>query len=447
MKRVLLISYHFPPSPAVGGLRAVNFARHLPEHGWEPAVLTLPADAESGDETHLRAVSSIPVDRVRPWLTVGDLYRKVKGAYRKTDAVSGDMPSMNREQNQGQAASLRQWVLSLLSVPDGERGWIAPAVLRALALVRRQRCACIVTSCPPYSVHVVGLLVKLMTGVRWIADFRDPWMSGGRKALYVTTALSLRLDRWLERKVVEHADVVVANTAALTEKLRCGYPGMSSTKFVTISNSIDLERFAQYWTMPKAPVFTITYTGSLYFNRSPEPVFAAIRRLIDERRLSADSIRIVLAGQCDQVGGVPTKDIVGRYGLDGVVSVLAPVAHAEALHLIRSSHLALLLAPTQPNQIPAKAYDYIGLGTQVLALASAGATADLVNTHKVGAVFEPTDISGIAGFIEAECRQRSAPDASRPPAAAAFDARLNAGRLAAVLNEARTVPSATEVVA
>lgn len=454
-RTVLLISYYFPPSPAVGGARIANFAKYLPEFGWEPVVLTISnRDLAARDDSRLERLPGVTVVNANCWPTLADAYlagkRLLVGEtakpYRRPTVAAGS-PGASGGGVETRGMALRRWILSLLSVPDGQRGWIVPAVAKALREIRRRRVACVVTSCPPYSVHVIGLLVALLTGVRWIADFRDPWMSGGAKVLYMNSRLSRWIDRWLERRVVGRADVVVANTPALCASLRGAYPRSPAAKFVTVTNSIDLGRFAALWTLPKDAVFTITYAGSLYFNRSPEPVFAAVRRLLDEGAVARHAIRIRLIGQCDEVGGVPTSDLVRRHGLEAVVETSPPIPYAAALEAVRRSHVALLLAPTQPNQIPAKAFDYIGVGTEILAIAGPGATADLVTRARVGAVYDQGDIPGITAFLRSAIA-RSGPGTNGMPAGATlFDARVHAGRLADLL-EGRTVSHpACEVVA
>jgi glycosyltransferase involved in cell wall biosynthesis len=452
-RKVLLIAYHFPPSAAVGGIRAANFAKYLPESGWEPVVLTIgECDIESCDDTR-RAAGELVVVRASKWPTILSAYRTAKQMIARrhrataettvgTIAPAAAAPADNRQSSL--AARIRRLFLSLLYVPDGDRGWILPAIVRALWEIHTRKIRCIVTSCPPYTVHVVGLVVKLLTGVRWVADFRDPWMSGGRKALYVTSPLSLRLDRWLERRVVRNADMVVGNTPALRAALQRGYPEESPAKFATLTNSIDLGQFAPYRHVPKDSIFTITYAGALYFNRTPEPIFAAVRHLIDDHGIEPTTMRIRLIGNCDHVGPVPTVDLVRRYQLERVVEISPPVSYHEVLAAIRRSHVALVLAPTQPNQIPAKTYDYIGLGTEILALAPPGATAELVTRFAVGSAYDPGDVPGIVRYIGDALLRASTP--AQPPSAAVreLDAQAMTPRLAAMLQDPAPAPEPFE---
>jgi hypothetical protein len=232
-----------------------------------------------------------------------------------------------------------------------------------------------------------------------MADFRDPWMTGGSKKLYMTCAASLGIERWLEWRLLQNADLIVANTEMLCEAFRKAYGSHLPDRFVCVSNGFDGELFSSFGPVEKEKVFTIIYTGTLYFGRSPEPLFQAVRELIQEERIDAQAIRIRLVGHCHVVEGRPIEDIVRGYQLDGIVEVLEPVSYNRAIEMVRQSQLALLLAPNQPYQIPAKAYDYMGSGTKILALAEDGATCDLVRSTGVGAAFRPSDTAGIKEFV------------------------------------------------
>ena len=410
VKKILLISYHFPPSTEVGGLRAANFARQLPRFGWDPSVLTLKDHyLEKVDLEKLKYVGPVKIFKAGRTPTLSPVYVGIKRIAQRLFRQSNTPASISESSSRpgipaGRMAEtvsqkLRRYILSFLSLPDEQRNWMWPAVIRAVRIIWREKIDCIMTSSPPYSVHLVGWLVKCMTGVQWIADFRDPWMTGGSKRLYFTCAASLGIERWLEWRVVQKADLVVANTAMLCEVFRKAYGSRLPDRFVCITNGFDGEFFSSFGHVEKDRVFTIIYTGTLYFGRTPEPVFQAVHELIQEDRIDAQAIRIRLVGQCRVINGRPIEEIIHGYQLNGVVEVLESVSYIRAIEMVKQSHLALLLAPNQPYQIPAKAYDYMGTGTKILALAEEGATSDLIHSAAAGAVFSPSDTAGIKEFI------------------------------------------------
>ena len=296
-------------------------------------------------------------------------------------------------------AKLRRYVLSFLSLPDSQRNWVWPAVFKAVSIIKRNRIDVILTSCPPYSAHLIGLMAKWLTNVQWVVDFRDPWMATPAKSLYATCAASLAVERWLEKKVIRNADLVVSNTDKLTNYFMATYRGIGLSSAVTVTNGYDGEMAACFEEDVKDSIFTITYAGTLYFGRTPEPIFQAVRDLVETGSIPRHAIRIKLVGQCGTIDGVPTEKVADRYGLGEILELRGSVSRLDALRLIKRSHLALLLAPNQPFQIPAKLYEYMGAHIVVLALAEAGATQDLVERTRAGRAFRPSDVAGVKDFI------------------------------------------------
>ena len=417
-KKILLISYHFPPSNAVGGMRIAHFAENLPTCGWTPLVLTVKDSGLSAVE-HESAngwggIKTIKAGKLPTFIEgylklkkmVLRLFKKKEDSRKETHPVksSAVYPSASEKFFE----KLKRYFISLfLTLPDAERNWVIPAVLKALLEVRREKVDYILTSCPPYSVHLIGLIVKGMTGVKWAADFRDPWMTTGSKRLYPTCALSIRIERYLEKKVVQKADLVLFNVERLRDAYKRQYKTEPESKFVFISNGFDPSFFSDLRPSKKYEKFTISYAGSFYLGRSPEPVFKALKALEREGRIGLQEVHVKLVGHCRQIGGEPVSRMIAAYGLEGVVAVSDPIPHPEALEMIRKSHLALLLAPDQPYQIPAKAYEYIGSGTEILALTEEGATADLIRSTRLGRSLSPSDVEGIKKYlVEMICSER-----------------------------------------
>ncbi len=406
-KKILLISYHFPPSAAVGGLRSLNFAKSLPSLGWSPYVLTIKEQyLKDIDKGRLEGLNGTKIFRtnLNPTILQGflslkqSIFNGKSAEPKKLDASF--MPLQDSAAAHSLISRFKRYLLSIFFVlPDMERNWIIPATLRAIREIRREKIDYIFTTCPPYSVHLVGLLLKMITGVKWIADFRDPWMTTGSKRTYPTCTLSLKIERWLEKMVIQKSDMVTFNVERLKEEYRKKYDSQLSEKFVYIPNGFDPEFFSRYKSLGKYDKFTLTYTGSFYVGRTPEPIFMAIRKLADEGRIDISKIRVKLVGSCQNIDGTPTARLVNSYGLGSAVEILDTVPYSNALEIVERSHLALLFAPNLRFQIPAKIYDYMGVGTKVLALTDEGAAADFVNSTGIGRAFRSSDISGIMEFI------------------------------------------------
>ncbi len=409
-KNILFISYHFPPSAAVGGLRIFRFAKDFPLFGWNPCVLTLKDHyIDKMDVERLRGIQGMKIFKAGQLPTILQIYQTLKkmfyklfgDGYHHLRDVKTYSPSSGDKliEKEGVVQKLKRYFFSFVLLPDGENNWILPAVLQGIKLIRREKISCMFTSCPPYSVHLVGLLLKLITGVDWVADYRDPWSILGPKTLFSNSHLSVRIEKWLEKCVVNNARMVLSTTERLCETFRQFYKEQPASKFIYVPNGYDPEEFSELNGLRKYEQFTLTYTGSFYLGRTPEPIFTALRELIKEGRINAEEIRVNLAGNCQEVNGYPTSQIIRDYGLGKTVHVLGWVSHRQALNMITRSHLALLLAENQPFQIPAKVYDYMCAGTKILAIAEEGATSDLIISTKIGEVYRPSDVEGIKAYI------------------------------------------------
>ena len=387
-----------------------GFAKYLPAFGWKPYVLTIKEKyIEKLDNSNLEHLDDVQIFRTRKSPSLLEEFVKIMKVFKKKS--TGDHKAPERVERlhfmseyvpslETPTQKLKRLVYSLLlSLPDYEKNWIIPACQRGLRLIKDKGLRYILTSSPPHSAHLVGLILKKLTHVRWIADFRDPWMTPFSKGLYYTSAFSNRIERFLEREVVRKADLVLCNTELLCEMFKTKFTGVSKRKFICLPNGFDDEVFSNLRSIEKYETFTLCYTGTIYLGRTPEPVFQALQELDKEKGLRLRDIRIKLVGNCRYLDARLTSEVVSSYGLDSVVEIIDHVPYSRSLEIIRKSHLALLLASDQPYQIPAKVYDYIGAGTRILALTEEGATANLINGTGSGMAIDPTDIQGIKGYI------------------------------------------------
>jgi glycosyltransferase involved in cell wall biosynthesis len=405
--RVLLASYHFPPDAAVGGLRAAKFARMLPDFGWQPYVLTVRDNfRDQGlDESRLEGLESVPVARTGELPRLAEALvalaklgrRSVAGNAAPVADATGDA------RRESVKATLTRWIVSLLLLlPDEKKNWALRAAAAAVRLVRRHRIDWVVTSGPPFSVHVIGLTAKMFTRARWVADFRDPWIDMlPDRFPHTRSLLSDRIERWMEAAVMNYADRIVTTTERMRDAIAARYPRLSAAKLIWIPNSIDTDRLQLMERTEKYEPLTIAYTGVIYFDRTPEPLFRAVSRLIQSGKASPADVRIKLVGQCRYIDGVETRVVASRYGLEDVVDVIDRVPYSEAVRIMRRSHLLLMLAPECHRLVlPAKIFDYLGSGSAILAIAEEGATADFVAETRCGRCFSARDAEGLTAYLE-----------------------------------------------
>jgi glycosyltransferase involved in cell wall biosynthesis len=447
--RILLASYHFPPSAAVGGLRIARFARLLPEYGWEPYVITVrdeDRDHEEGtDRTRLAGLEAIRIERTRAPSGIIALYGRVKSRLRKPSSVLAGEEShrgavtSKHEYRETLVHRLKRYIFSLfVRLPDEQKIWAVLAIPTAIRMIRKHRIECVLTSGPPFSVHLVGLAASLFTGAHWVADFRDPWIEMlPERAPATRSWLSDRLEEWMELTVLSRADQVLTTTERIRGSMIERHPSLPAHKFSYLPNGIDVERLLGTRRVEKFEPLTITYAGTLYFDRTPEPVFHALSELVREGLVRQEEFCIKLVGNCRQISGVDTLDIARKYGIASAVEVIDRVPHGEAIRIMQRSHLLLVLAP--PNHdlvLPAKIFDYLGSGSKILALAGDGATADLISETGAGACFAPSDVSALKGYFQRLLEGGRYKDLQNEPGSfARYDARVLTGQLVAELSD------------
>ncbi len=405
--KILLITYHFPPSTAIGGMRIASFARYFPAENWDTCVLTIKDRyLEHKDMKRLESLEDLLIFKAMKLISLQDIYLKTKSVLnrwrdgrKKAIETAIKINDNNPDAKKNKIEEIKHFINSFLLLPDEERNWIIPATFKTLHVLQQEKIDCILTSCPPYSVHMVGLLATLiLPEIKWIADFRDPWMVPLEKKSYPTTSLSNLIEYRLEKAVIHRSNLVLTTTKKLAETFIGYYNQCPASKFKLIPNGFDLEIDSSI-KKKYCDIFTISYTGALYFGRTPEPVFKAIASLIKNNKIVSEKICLKLVGDCRRIEDIPTGEMITRYGLESVVKVIDPVPLSEAQQIIKQSHVALLLAPEQPYQIPAKTYEYMGLGTPILALTGDGATSDLINSIGIGKAIHPDNIDAIEEYI------------------------------------------------
>jgi glycosyltransferase involved in cell wall biosynthesis len=325
-RKVLLLTYHFPPSGAVAVYRMLGLVRYLPKFGWQPVVVAPPqVPWEPHDPSLLALVPpDTPVERV-PFA-------------------------------EGFLGKMMQHL-----APEGH--WVYKAWPACRRMIESHRPEAVITSSPPGYVHRLGLWVQSKYGLPWLACFRDPWITNAKIDKWT---LQNRYDRWLEAKVMRRASRLIANTPLNRQGWAKAFPEQAH-KIVTITNGFDPERFATAApTTPPANGLTMVHTGELYYGRDPRPFLDALQQMDPQ---AAPACVEFVGRNTEQVYDLPAeiarRDIGDRVKVTGQIpygEALAKMVNADILLLVQGTGLAL--------GVPAKLYEYLGAGRPILALAA-----------------------------------------------------------------------------
>ena len=367
--RVLLLTYHYPPDRAVGALRPAKVAHAFREAGHEVTVVTNRLPSDNGtirlDEVGIRVIT------VKSWKNPRDLYLAAKRG------IKGKKPSGDRQQAKTTVQPIREptslpfwkrWLFSLFWLPDDRQGFI-PAAIRVVKEELGSDIDLIYTSAPPFSVHLAGLRLARQTGKPWAAEFRDPWTDNPWKPWHARSAFSDAAERWLERRVLNRADHLVAVTHGIGRALQAKLPALHEGSVVVALNGID--RLLPGRTARTGKV-RILHVGTLYHQRDPRPFLDALSDLRREGRIGQDSIEVEFVGSCRYFGEVSVEQELQARGLQDMVRLRDWVPQAEVAGLIENASVLLLLAQKQPDQVPNKLYEYLGTRVPILAFADPG---------------------------------------------------------------------------
>ena len=409
LKKVLIIAYHFPPDAAVGAIRPAKFAKYLREYNWEPLILTVKERYyDNIDPTLLEELKEILAVRTIKLPTIKDIYLFIKDIYFKK-IKSGNLfiekqrwiPQVSRlnANTEGIVSRMHRYLNSLfIWLPDEKVGWVIPAFLRGLYLIRKHKIDSILTTSPPPSVHLVGLLLKIVTNKFWVSDFRDPWVVG-QKSFLARSKLGDIIEGWLNRKVIEKSDHIVSVTEEMSEMFKKRHQDNLKYKFFTIRNGYDSNEIKKYLLVKKYSKFTITYAGTFYYGRDPEIFLLSVSELIKGGHIDRDSMQIQFLGNCRYTDGKSVEQLVTNLNLRDIVKISDSMPHTETLQEMAKSHVLLLLAPDQPLQIPGKVYEYIGLRSFILAVCGEGATTNILKQYPKAIMVSPNNLDDMKKAI------------------------------------------------
>jgi len=466
MRRVLFISYAFPPNVEVGAYTCAQIARYLPMYGWKPVVLTVKEkyikEKQPNRDGAASATDSDLIIRTALLPHLLDIYRLFKSNSLTSRLLrAGNQlvaPSVAGGENKSASigrSSARDLLLSLLSIPDTYTGWLIPAVVTGLRVIKRTKAQAIYSSAPYFTAHLAGCALALLTGLPLVAHFRDPWITGMHPE-YRLNELYFRIGRALERMTVACARAVICVTEEHAALMRAAYNQMPASKFGVVMNGFDgsewkeadeaLAQSAQCGaTEPRK--FRITYAGRLYMKRNPTPLFRALRTLIDAGEIEREEVSVELIGWCESSEGRSLVGLISETGVGDCVEMIGPLNHFDTLRRLSQSDLLLLLAEGLVIQVPAKTFEYLKTCRPILALASEGAVANLLRRTGGGWVVKPNDQEGIIAAVR-ECYylwKHNLPCPRPDPFVVdSFDRRKTTGRIAELLNSLSTSPHNTE---
>ena len=392
MKRLLIITYYWPPTGGSGVQRWVKFSKYLPQLGWQPVVYT-PENPEqlARDESLLGDVPAcaevLKTRIVEPY----EIYRRLTGG----KMGEGEVNPVNA-QKKSFKKRLSLWVRGNCFVPDPRVGWVRPSVRFLKRYLAEHPVDAVVTTGPPHSVHLIGRGLKRALGLHWIADFRDPWTE---MFYYKHLALSPAADRAhhrLEQSVLDEADTVISVSPPVAADFRA----RTKTPVVLITNGFDEEDFPA-GSVRNDGKFRLVHTGLFAADGNPLNLWDALAERCAADPAFRSRLEIRLAGKVDTA----ITAAIRERGLGENLVDLGYLPHDETVREQRGADVLMLPLRQEPEYakvLPGKIFEYLAARRPVLGIGEEdGAAATILRDTGAGEMFGWDKKDELLAFLDA----------------------------------------------
>ncbi len=361
MKKVLIITYYWPPSGGAGVQRWLKFVKYLREFGWEPIVYT-PENPEAPDidnSLEKDIPDNLTVIKRKIWEPY-TAYKKFIGQ-EKEQKINAGFLSENKKPKLSENISV--WIRGNFFIPDARKFWIKPSVKFLTNYLKNNPVDAMISSGPPHSMHMIALGLKQRLGIPWLADFRDPWTNID---FYDDLKLSKYADKKhhaLEQKVLKNADSVVLVSNGMADDFNKIY----HRNYEVITNGYDSDDISNGSKIELDKKFSISYIGTMVKTRNPISFWKAINQIINLNKEFAKNIDIKLIGKIDY----SVQQSIEEFQLQKYITKINYLPHNEVIKLQKQSQVLLLLINNTPNAkmiLTGKFFEYMASHRPILCI-------------------------------------------------------------------------------
>lgn len=377
-KKLLIITYYWPPAGGPGVQRWLKFVKYLPDFGIQPIVY-VPENPTYPivDENLVKEVSEKAVilkQKIFEPYQLAAVFSK-----NKTKKISSGIIPNQKKQSFLDKVFL--WIRGNLFIPDARAFWVKPSVSYLEKYILEHGIDTIVTSGPPHSLHLIGLKLKQKLRVNWVADFRDPWTTIGYHKSLRLSDYAAKKHKALEYKVLNTADtILVTSKTTKTE-----FEAITNKPIVVITNGYDVEKVEKQTLDTK---FSLAHIGSFLSERNPKLLWESLIELIDEVPDFKKHLEIKLIGAVSQ----EVLETITQFGLNSYLNNLGYVSHAEAVAHQRKSQVLLLIeinSEETKSIIPGKLFEYMVSNRPIIAIGPKGSDfAEIITDTNTGVFFD-----------------------------------------------------------
>ncbi|WP_374551107.1 glycosyltransferase family 4 protein [Flavobacterium sp.] len=376
-KKLLIITYYWPPAGGPGVQRWLKFVKYLPDFNVQPIVYipenpTYPI-IDNGLQSEVSEKAIILKNKIKEPYGLASFFGK-----NKTKKISSGIIPNQKKQSFLEKTLL--WVRGNIFIPDARFLWVKPSVKYLKKYIIENQIDTIVTSGPPHSLHLIGLQLKKELNVKWFADFRDPWTTIGYHKALKLSSYADKKHKALEKEVLTTADtIIVTSKTTKTE-----FQAITSQPIEVITNGYDVEKVSK---QPLDEKFTLAHIGSFLSERNPRILWKALKELTKENPDFRRDFQLKLIGAVSQ----EVLDTISEFRLNDYVLNLGYVSHQEAVEHQRKSQVLLLIEINSEDTksiIPGKLFEYMVSERPIIALGPEGSDfAEIITSTNTGVFF------------------------------------------------------------
>ncbi|AFN74387.1 glycosyl transferase, group 1 [Melioribacter roseus P3M-2] len=386
MKKVLIVSYYWPPSGGIAVHRCLKFAKYLREFGWEPIVCTAEnAEYPVIDESNFKDIpEGMTQLKTKIWEPY-NLFKLITGK-KKEERIHN---VFLEEEEHTFAHKLGIWIRGNLFIPDARRFWIRPASKYLIKYLQENRVDAVFTNGPPHTNHMIAYKIKRKLGIPWHADFQDPWTQVDYFPQLMLNPISRKIHETMEQRVFKYADRVTICSNTWKRDLE----SIGAKNVGVIVWGYDEDDFKNI-KEPLSNKFTLSHYGSLGPDRNAKTLWRVLSELAKEDDKFAEDLEIELAGFI----GKPVIDEIENLGLKKNLKLLPHLSRSETLKKMHRSQVLLLILNDMPNvngRLPGKLFEYLASrrpilvvgpeesdASEIVTRANAGVTCDFRDYEK-----------------------------------------------------------------
>lgn len=395
--KVLIITYYWPPAGGPGVQRWLKFVKYLPDFSIEPIVYIPENPTYPLVDEGLLAEVNPNVTILRQRITEPYAWASAFSKSSTKKISSGIIPNKKK---QSFLQRIMLWVRGNLFIPDARVLWVKPSVNYLSKYIKEHGIETIITTGPPHSLHLIGLRLKELHNIKWIADFRDPWTTIGYHKALKLSASAAKKHKDLERQVLNTADsVLVTSPTTKTE-----FQQLTTKPINVITNGYDTETVVK---QPLDEKFTLAHIGSFLSERNPQMLWKALAELLEEEPEFSKRFELKLIGAVSS----EVLESVEKAGLSGYVNNIGYIPHSKAVAEQRKSQVLLMVEIDSPDTrsiIPGKLFEYMVSERPILAIGPEGADfAAIIKSTNTGVFSLYSDKDYIKSTILQYFRQYS----------------------------------------